>query len=426
MADGKLTALKLRTLTGAGRYGDGDGLWLQVRDADHRSWLYRFMIAGKSRQMGLGPFPDVSLAGAREAARKCRAMVREGQDPIDARKQIKAANRAKAGALTFKQVSERYIAAHEASWSNEKHKYQWRQTLDVAAVGFGGHLVADVATGDVMRVLEKIWQAKPETASRLRGRIESVLDYATARGWRAGDNPARWRGHLAKLLPAPGKVVKVQHQPALPWQDVGAFMAALDKQEGVAALALRFTILTASRTGEVIGARWSEFDLTRAVWSIPADRMKMKRPHRVPLSPAALAVLQAVAPLRADTGRDGWVFPGGKPDAPMSNMGMLMLLRRMNPHSAETPARWRDVASGEPISVHGFRSSFRDWCAESTNYPRELAEKALAHMLPDAVEAAYQRSDMLEKRQRLMADWATFCTRAPVTGEVVAIRAKVN
>ena len=293
----------------------------------------------------------------------------------------------------------------------------------MAAAGFGDHLVAEVATGDVMRVLEKIWQAKPETASRLRGRIESVLDYATARGWRTGDNPARWRGHLAKLLPAPGKIMKVQHQPALPWQDVGTFMAALDKQEGVAALALRFTILTAARAGEVIGARWSEFDLTRAVWSIPAGRMKMKRPHRVPLSPAALAVLKAVAPFRADPDRDGWAFPGGKADAPMSNMGMLMLLRRMNPHTEEKPARWRDSASREPISVHGFRSSFRDWCAESTNYPRELAEKALAHLLPDAVEAAYQRSDMLEKRQRLMNDWAAFCSRPPTTGDVVPIRA---
>lgn len=418
MAGGKLNALKLRTLINPGRYGDGDGLWLQVRDADHRSWLYRFMFAGKPRQMGLGPFPDVSLADGREAARKCRAMVREGQDPIDARKQVKAANRAKAGALTFKQVADRYIAAHEASWSNEKHKYQWRQTLDVAAAGFGYRLVADVATGDVMRVLDKIWQVKPETASRLRGRIESVLDYATARGWRTGDNPARWRGHLAKLLPAPGKVAKVQHQPALPWQDVGTFMAALDKQEGVAALALRFTVLTAARTGEVIGARWTEFDLTTGLWSIPANRMKMKRPHRVPLSPAALVILKA-----ADPDRDGWVFPGGKAKAPMSNMGMLMLLRRMNPHTPEEPARWRDAVSGEPISVHGFRSTFRDWCAESTNYPRELAEKALAHMLPDAIESAYQRSDMLEKRQRLMADWATFCTRLPVTGEVVPIRA---
>ena len=419
----RLTALKMKGLIKPGRYGDGNGLWLQVRDADHRPWLFRFTLHEKARQMGLGPLLDVSLADAREAARKCRAMVREGVDPIDARDQARMANRAKADALTFKQVADRYIAAHEASWSNEKHRYQWRQTLDLAAVGFGDHLVADVATGDVMRVLEPMWQTKTETATRLRSRIEAVLDYATARGWRAGDNPARWRGHLAKLLPAPGKIAKVQHQPALPWRDGGAFMAALDEQEGVAALALRFAILTVARTGEVIGARWSEIDMAEAVWSIPARRMKMKRPHRVPLSPAALAVLKAVALLRTDPDRDGWMFSGGKGDKPLSNMAMLMVLRRMNPHTEENPARWRDAVSGEPISVHGFRSTFRDWAAESTNFPREVAEQALAHALSDAVEAAYRRGDLMEKRQRLMADWATYCTRPPAIGKVVPIRA---
>lgn len=406
MAGGKLTALKLKALTHPGRYGDGDGLWLQVRDAAHRSWLFRYVGSGKPRQMGLGPFPDVSLAEAREMARECRAQVRRGLDPIEERRRAKEAARDTSRLLTFRQVADRYLAAHEASWRNEKHRYQWRQTLDVACQEIGRVPVATIATGDVMRVLEPIWREKPETASRLRGRIESVIDYATAHGWRQGDNPARWRGHLAKLLPAPTKVAKVEHHAALPWSEIGTFMAELRDESGVAARALEFTILTAARTGEVIGAQWPEIDLGAGLWTVPASRMKAGREHRVPLSDPAVLVLEGMQKARERA--DGWVFPGGRAGRPLSNMAMTALLRRMN--------------RGE-LTVHGFRSTFRDWAAEATNYPRELPEQALAHTLGDKVEAAYRRSDLFEKRRRLMADWAEFCGRPAVTGEVVPIRA---
>jgi integrase len=258
-----------------------------------------------------------------------------------------------------------------------------------------------------MRVLEPIWHRMPETASRLRGRIESVLDYAAAHGWRSGENPARWRGHLAKLLPPPSRIAKVKHHPALPWQQIGSFMAELRDQEGVAARALEFTILTAARTGEVIGCERPQVDLQAAVWIVPAARMKSGREHRVPLSEAAIAVLDEVAPLWGH--RSGaWLFPGGRPEGPLSNMAMIMLLRRMG--------------YGD-LTVHGFRSTFRDWCAEATNYPREVAEAALAHILADKVEAAYRRSDLFEKRRRLMEDWARFCAQPARPAEVVPIRA---
>ena len=305
-------------------------------------------------------------------------------------------------------MADAYIAAHEASWRNAKHRQQWRNTLDTYADPILGKLpVAQVEVGDVMRVLEPLWREKTETASRLRGRIESVLDYATARGWRSGENPARWRGHLDNLLPARSKVAKVEHHAALPWREIGAFMAALAEEEGVSALALRFAILTAARTGEVIGARWSEIDMQAAVWTVPADRMKAAREHRVPLSDAALDVLREVAKLRTEPEADGFVFPGGKAGKPLSSMALLMLLRRME--------------RGD-LTAHGFRSTFRDWCAEATNYPREVAEAALAHTLRDKTEAAYQRGDLMEKRRRLMAEWATFCARPAPAGEVVPLR----
>lgn len=408
MASGKLTALKLKALTRPGRYGDGAGLWLQVRDAQHRSWLFRYSIAGKPRQMGLGPFPDVPLADARETARQCRAAVRQGKDPIEERRSAKAAARDASRAMTFRQVVDRYLTAHEAGWRNAKHRYQWRATLDLACKQIGGASVSGIATGDVMRVLDPIWRDKPETASRLRGRIESVLDYAAAHGWRTGENPARWRGHLAKLLPAPDKIAKVEHHAALPWSDIGAFMAELRDENGVAARALEFAILTAGRTGEVIGATWSEIDMHARLWTVPGDRMKAGREHRVPLSEAAMAVLKVMAPLRDDNA-GGWIFPGGRKDQHLSNMGMMMLLRRMK--------------RGD-LTVHGFRSAFRDWCAEATNHPREVAEQALAHTLADKVEAAYRRGDLFEKRRRLMEDWAGFCARAAATpANVVLIRA---
>ncbi len=390
----RLTALKIKGLK-PGRHGDGDGLWLQVRDAERRSWLFRYALDGRSREMGLGPARDVSLAEARDAARKCRALLREGVDPIEQRRAALGAARQGVKAVTFRDVADRYLAAHQAAWRNEKHRYQWRTTLDLACQAFGSRPVGAIDTGDVMGLLEPMWLQKAETASRLRGRIEAVLDYATARGWRTGDNPARWRGHLAQLLPAPRKIARVQHYAALPWPEIGAFVAELRDQEGVAASALAFTILTAARTGEVIGARWPEIDFATATWTVPGERMKAGREHRVPLSEPALAVLRQMLPLRSYHAGDV-VFPNARDGAPLSNMSMVMLLRRMGR---------RD------LTVHGFRSSFRDWCAEATSYPREVAEQALAHTLADRVEAAYRRGDLFEKRRRLMSDWAVFCAR---------------
>jgi integrase len=404
---GKLNAAKMRTLTKPGAYGDGAGLYLQVRGLQNRSWLYRFKLYGKGHMMGLGTIHDVSLAEARDVAAAARKMVRQGINPIDQRRAARGENAAQAG-LTFNQVAETYIAAHEPSWRNAKHRQQWRNTLDTYTAPILGKLpVAQIDVGAVMRVLEPLWRAKTETASRLRGRIESVLDYATARGWRSGENPARWRGHLDNLLPARSKVAKVEHHSALPWREVGAFMVALAKEEGVSALALRFAILTAARTGEVIGARWSEIDMQAAVWTIPASRMKASREHRVPLSDGAMEMLREVSELRADPKADGFVFPGGRAGKPLSSMALLMLLRRME--------------RGD-LTAHGFRSTFRDWCAEATDYPREVAEAALAHILRHKTEAAYQRGDLMEKRRRVMAEWAAFWARRAAAADVVALR----
>ncbi len=405
----KLTALEVKRMSAPGRYGDGGGLWLQVRDAERKSWLLRFMLNGKAREMGLGPIELVSLAEARQKAIAGRKLLLDGIDPLDQRKAEKAARVAQAGAFTFKEVAEKYIKAHKAGWKSEKHAAQWEATLTTYAYPhFGAHLVSAVDTGDVTKALEPIWATKPETASRVRGRIESVLDYAKSRGWRQGENPARWKGHLDNLLPKRSKVARVEHHAALPWREIGAFMAKLGEQAGMAALALRFAILTAGRTGEVIGARWSEIDIEAALWTVPADRMKAAREHRVPLSSAALAMLGELLPLRPQDG-DGYVFPGGKAGKPLSNMALLMALRRME--------------RGD-LTAHGFRSTFRDWCAEATAYPAEMAEMALAHAVGSKVEAAYRRGDLFEKRREMMKEWAEFCGGpvAPSGAERVPIR----
>lgn len=404
MRTGKLTTLMVRKLTKPGRYGDGGGLWLQVRDGGRRSWLLRYMLDGRARQMGLGAEADVPLAEARDLAREARKLARSGVDPIEQRRERRRAGQG--AGMTFRDVAQLYIAAHEATWRNDKHRAQWTSTLDTYAHPvLGGLPVQAVDTGAVLRVLEPIWREKPETASRLRGRVESVLDYATARGWREGDNPARWRGHLANLLPSRAKVAAVEHHAALPWQEAPAFMARLAGQEGVGARALAFTILTAARTGEALGATWGELDLDAAAWTVPARRMKAGREHRVPLSAPALAVLRALRP--GDARPDAFVFPGAKEGQPLSNMAMAAVLRRMG--------------RGD-LTVHGFRSTFRDWCAEQTAYPREVAEAALAHTLRDKVEAAYRRGDLFERRARLMAEWAGYLARPAAPAEVVPMR----
>jgi integrase len=410
-----LTAAKVRTAK-PGRYGDGGGLYLLVRAPESRFWLFRYTVAGKMREMGLGAATGrsaVSLVDARAKARTLYDAVRAGRDPLADREAEKLAEASKAAqaairAKTFRDVAAAYIEAHEASWRNAKHRQQWGNTLETYAYPVLGALaVADVDTAAVMSVLEPIWRDKAETASRVRGRIETVLDYAGSRGWRSGDNPARWRGHIANMLPKKSKIQPVEHHPALPWQQIGAFLEELGKQNGLAAQALRFAILTAARTGEVVNAKWSEFDTKAGVWTVPASRMKAAREHRVPLSDAALSVLTGVTPLRNDS-NGGWVFPGVRPGRPLSNMAFLMLLRRMEK---------------DDLTAHGFRSTFRDWCGEATNHPREVAEQALAHTLGDKTEAAYRRGDLFEKRRRLMEDWAKFCERTAVTADVLPIRA---
>lgn len=407
---------------GPGRYGDGDGLYLTVRKNGTRFWVFRYVLAGqKMREMGLGRAGmgknSVTLAEARDKAGTLHRMVKAGIDPLSQRDVEIAAARAAAQdaavkAVTFRQAAAEYISLHAATWSNPKHRQQWANTLEAYAFPhFGDMPVAAVGTAHVLAALEPIWSTKPETASRLRGRIETVLDAAKARGLRSGDNPAAWKGHLALTLPARGKVAKVEHHAALPWQEVGAFMQALPAQAGVGALALRFAILTAARTGEVIGATWGEIDLGTALWTVPSERMKAGREHRVPLSEPALEVLGEAAKLRITTAPYAPVFPGAVPGKGLSNMAMLTLLRRMG--------------RGD-LTAHGFRSTFRDWAAETTGYPGEVVEMALAHAVGDKVEAAYRRGDLFEKRRRLMVDWALFCGLARGSeklGEVVPLRA---
>jgi integrase len=407
----RLTALQVtRAIRKPGMYADGNGLYLQVTQGG-ASWIYRYMLNGNAREMGLGPFALYGLHGARARALDARRLRHEGVDPIEARRAARAkAQLDAASTITFRQCAEVYVKAHRAGWRNGKHAAQWEATLATYAEPTIGALpVKDVDTALVMKVLEQevrvapdkrapLWTAKPETASRLRGRIEAILDWAKVRGYREGENPARWRGHLDKLLPARAKVRRVEHHAALPYGELPDFMTALRSQPGAAARALEFAILTAARTGEVIGARWGEIDFCEKLWTIPAVRMKAGREHRVPLSARAITILEEMKLLSAVSDRpsdsDAFVFPGGKGGQQFSNMAFLMLLRRMK----------RD-----DLTAHGFRSTFRDWAAERTNYSSEVAEMALAHAVSSKVEQAYRRGDLFERRRRMMAAWATFC-----------------
>ena len=411
----KLTARAAAAARKPGRYGDGGGLWLDVSPAGNRGWAFRYRLAGRSREMGLGNLETVTLAEARDAAVGARKLLHAGTDPLEQRDATRAAAKAaKQAAIvrSFRDVAGLYVRAHEAAWRNAKHRAQWGATLSAYVYPhFGDVPVAMVSKGHVMAALEPIGHAKPETASRLRGRIEAVLDYAAARGWRTGDNPAAWRGNLAHVLPRRSKLARVEHHAALPWQDMTAFLAMLDGHKGVSSLALHFVILTAARTGEAIGATWGEVDLQSAVWTVPGARMKAGQDHRVPLSPAALDVLRCAAALYPDTPNPkAPLFPGRGLGKGLSNMALLVLLRRMG---------------RADLTAHGFRSTFRDWAAEATGYPREVCEAALAHTLRDKVEAAYRRGDLFEKRRRLMVDWAEHCTRptGQSVGTVVPMRA---
>jgi integrase len=389
-----------------GMYCDGLGLYLQVTERSkghvNESWVLRYAIGGKPRYMGLGRRAEVTVAQAREKCRELRQLIREGLDPIRHRDTQKAKNlAAQAELITFDDCAAQYIRQHQAGWRNPKHAAQWSSTIKTyASPRIGKMSVADITTTHVMKVLEPIWQTKTETASRVRGRVESILDWATTCGYRQGDNPARWNGCLENLLPAPSKVRKVEHHAALPYADVPAFMAELRQREGVAALALEFTILTAARSGEVRLAAWSEMDVHKKTWTIPAERMKGGRGHVVPLCERTLEILES---LRGQG--SGLVFPG-QYDKPLSDMSLTAVLRRMG--------------RGD-LTAHGFRSSFRDWCGDETDFARETAEAALAHVVGDKAEQAYRRSDALEKRRRLMQAWADYCEGEQV-GKVVKLR----
>lgn len=389
----KLSALAVTKASAPGYFGDGAGLWLQVSKTGTKSWIFRYTIAGKQREMGLGALHTISLADARTKAKACRVQLLEGHDPLVTRDAARAADALeKAKMMTFDQCAKGYIAAHRSSWKNAKHAAQWESTLSTYASPILGTLpVADINTALVVKVLSPIWHTKTETATRLRGRIESILDWATVSHFRQGDNPARWRGHLDNLLAEPAKIKKVDHHAALPWSEIGTFMPTLRASAGTAARALEFAILTAARSGEVRGATWDEIDLDAALWTIPAQRMKAEVEHKVPLAPAAVDLLRSLE------SSSSFVFPGQKDDKPLSDMSLTAVLRRLK----------RD-----DITVHGFRSTFRDWCAEAVgnSYPREVCEHALAHKLPDKVEAAYRRGTLLDKRVLLMADWARYCT----------------
>jgi integrase len=402
----KLAPVNLKQLR-PGLHGDGGGLWLQVTpNGRGRSWVFRYRFNGRDREMGLGALDTIGLAEAREYATQCRKLLKgtpttQPVDPIEYRRSLhNEAKLAATRAKTFKGCAEAYIAAHQGGWRNPKHAAQWPATLGTYVYPVMGDLPVDaIDTAVVMKALQPIWQEKPETASRLRGRIEAVLDWAKTAGYRNGDNPARWRGHLQNLLMKPSSAAKAarrskgrgEHHAALPYRDIGAFMIDLRQQDGIAARALEFAILTASRTNEVLGARWEEFK--DGVWTVPAERMKAGKEHRLPLSKPALAIVEKMAEIR-----DGdFVFPGDNPGRPLSNMSMLMLLRRMG--------------RGD-LTVHGFRSTFRDWAGDCTDFPREVIEMALAHTLGDKVEAAYRRGDGFKKRHLLAEEWAAFCGEA--------------
>ena len=401
-ASARLTHVEMTALLKrAGRFPDGQGLYLDSRPP-RASWVFRYTLSGRARWMGLGRYPEISLKAAREKAFEARRLLDQRSDPIAVRDAERAEQqRRDAEVLTFQDCAEGYIAAHRDSWANEKHAAQWASTLTTYAYPLIGHLpVSEIDVPLVTRVLNQdvkwkgktqpLWSVKNETASRVRGRIESVLAWAASRNLRSWDNPASW-AILRHQLPPRSRVARRGHHTALPYDEVSKFMQLLKNEEGAAALALQLTIFTAARTSEILKATWDEFDIANKVWTVPASRMKAKREHRVPLSDAAIAVLEKLVANASD--RANWVFPNATGKKPLSNMVMLMLLRRMK----------------LSVTVHGFRSTFRDWAAEATSHPSDIAEMALAHTIKNKVEAAYRRGDLFTKRIALMDDWAAYC-----------------
>lgn len=365
------------------------GLGLNITKTGSRSWVLRFQICGKRRDMGLGGYPDISLAAARELARLARIKLAQGFDPIeDLRSRRNEQQKPLLTLITFGDAAKKYIEAQEAGWKSAKHARQWRSTINTYLANLKSLPVKEITTVQILEGLEPIWCTKTETATRVRGRIELILDWAIARGHREAPNPARWKGHLDKMLPAPSKVAKKAHHQALPYSVMYEFMNQLRQQPGMGAVALEFAILTASRSGEVRHATWDEVDEASAIWTIPGSRMKGSKEHRVPLSSAALKLVRQ----QRKTSTNNFIFPGARHDKPLSDMTLSAILRRMQ----------------VPAVPHGFRSTFRDWVAEETDYSNEVAEMALAHAVSNKVEAAYRRGALLEKRRNLMQDWANY------------------
>ena len=377
----KLSARKVQTIKKPGRHSDGGGLHLSVSKAGGKAWCYMWVRNSRRREMGLGGFPGVTLLMARERAQHARELVANNKDPILERRKLVV--------VTFGEAADHLVEALKQDWSSDKHRQQWKRTVQHYCEPIRKIPVGEIETGDVIRVLKPIWTTKEETARRLRSRIERVLDYASAHNWRDGENPARWNGHLKDILPKRDKS-KIKNFAAMPYEQLPDFLTKLSLVYTVPALALEFTILTVARTNETLGAKWSEFDFDEGVWTIPAERMKSKQVHRVPLSDTVLGILRKAELYR----KLEYVFPGTKKGKPLSNMSMAMLLRRLYP---------------EKCTVHGFRSTFRDWCGDQTNFPREIAEAALAHKVGNKVEQAYRRRDAIEKRRELMIAWDFYC-----------------
>lgn len=388
----KLTDTECRAASKKGMLGDGGGLYLNVRPSGSKAWAFVWtegraledgrQTKGKRNELGLGSYPAVPLAKARKLAAEYREAIAAGENPIAARR--------KEQEPTFAECADKFLASMETQWRNQKHRAQWRMTLTKYAKPIASKRVSAIGTDDVLSVLNPLWQKRPETASRLRGRIERVLNFAKARGWRTGENPALWRGHLKNILPARQRLTR-GHHAAMAYREVPAFVQSLAGREALAARALEFLILTAARSGEVLGATWNEFDLDAGLWTVPARRMKAGKEHRIPLSMPALAIVKALH----ETRNSEYVFPGYAKGKPLSNMAFAMLMKR---------------AGVSNYTAHGFRSAFRDWAGDATSFPRDVAEQALAHRVGDATELAYRRSDAIEKRRKLMTAWADYCT----------------
>jgi len=401
-----LSDREVKNLNKPDAYPDGNGLYLQVSNTGSKSWFYRYQVNNKGRKHGLGAYPTISLKSARERAEQCRQLRADGKDPIEYKRKIDADKKLEdAKAITFKECALAYIESHKEGWKNRKHEQQWRNTLETYAYPvFGDISVQKIDVGLVMNAIEPIWKKKTETASRVRQRIENVLDWARVRQYRTGENPARWRGHIENLLPKRSKVQKVQHFEAMPYVDVPEYFRELRKVETLTAKALAFCILTTARNGTIRNARWDEIDWDTNTWTIPEEGMKAGRVHRTPLTPECLKILEEVKPFKVND----YIFPGLKRNRPLSNQALLKLLKTTHP----------------TLTIHGFRSSFSDWCAETTAFPENLTEAALAHIVKDKTQAAYQRGDLFKKRIKLMDAWSNYCVIGKKAGDVIPLNNK--